>query len=101
MANTYECSDGTRVLKSTIDSRVKKAKAKKLDNMNLDQGFIACEECGINASSGVYLDCSHTISVKECQESGRSELAYNVDNLRVLCRRCHGIHDKNILNYKN
>lgn len=95
MANTYECSDGTRVLKSTIDSRVKKAKARKIDSMLLEHGYIFCEEigCGRNASSGEPIDCSHDISVDKCQKMGQSELAYDVDNITMRCRPCHRKYD--------
>ena len=60
----------------------------------LEFGFNFCVEVGCGASSGVYLDASHKISVKECQESGKSELAWDVDNLEVLCRFHHQEKDK-------
>ena len=93
MANTYECSDGTRVLKSTIDSRVKKAKARKIDSMLLEYGYIFCEECGLNASSGEPIDCSHDISVDKCQKTGHSEMAYDEDLITMRCRPCHRKYD--------
>jgi len=85
--NTYSTSTGERLSKTTIDSRVREAKEQLLYNQMLDYGYNFCEQC--KRSSGVYLDCRHKISVKECQESGKSELAYDVDNLDVLCRGCH------------
>lgn len=92
--NTYQCSDGTRLKKSVIDARVRKAKQRKLDKMLADQGYIACENCFKNENAGVYLDCSHNKSVDQCQKEGKSELAYDEENLRILCRTCHCIHDK-------
>ncbi len=91
--NTYSCSNGTRLTRSQIESRIRIAKQQKIDLMNLDQGYIACEECAINYMNA-RIDCSHTISVKKCLETGRAELAFDVDNIRLLCRSCHEKHDK-------
>ena len=79
---TYKTSNGKRINKSVIDLRVKNAKQIKLSLMD---GFF-CQYCG---TTGYRLDMSHKISVKECQESGRSEIAYDLDNLELLCRSCH------------
>lgn len=85
--NYYYTSSGERVAKSVIDSRVRKAKAKKVASMD----YPHCEECGI--SSGTRFDCSHAISVKKCQENRQVELAWDVNNIRMLCRECHKKHD--------
>ena len=90
--NTYSTSSGERLIKSVIDARVRKAKQRKIDTQLLEFGYNFCEKCGV--SSGTYLDCSHKVSVKECQESGSSDLAYDVDNLDILCRGCHKERDK-------
>ena len=95
--NHYHTSDGERVAKSVIDSRVRDAKSNALSEQFYEYGYNFCEECEV--SSGVYLDCSHTISVDEAQKTRRSELAWDVSNLRVLCRRCHAKHDKNNLRF--
>lgn len=93
--NHYFTSSGERVSKSVIDSRIRKAKKDKVDSMD----YPHCEECGI--SSGTYFDCSHIVSVKKCQESRETEKAWAVDNIRMLCRRCHELFDGNgILNCK-
>lgn len=94
--NHYQLSNGEKVAKSTIDRNVRKAKEKKLDEQFEIHYYNFCEECGRNAS-GTRLDCSHTISVDECQKSGRAELAWDTDNIRILCRKCHQIHDKNFI----
>lgn len=91
--NTYSTSTGERVSKSTIDSRVRVAKQKLLDEQVLEFGFNFCVEAGCGASSGVRLDCAHDISVKECQESGRVELAWDVNNMKVKCRKHHKKQD--------
>jgi hypothetical protein len=90
--NSYKTSNGERVSKSVIDRRVREAKIVLLAKQLLEHGYNFCEEC--KASSGVRLDCSHTISVDRCQKEGRAELAWDVTSMRVLCRSCHQEHDK-------
>ena len=89
--NSYSTSDGSRLKQSVIESLIKKAKAEKLRQMQDEYGYIFCEVCGI--SNGTYLDCSHDISVKEAKESGCTELAFDVNNITIRCRKCHQIHD--------
>ena len=89
--NHYHTSDGERIAKSKIDKLVSNAKKMLIDEQFFEYGYNFCEECEV--SSGVYLDCSHTISVDEAQKTRRSELAWDVNNLRVLCRYCHLKHD--------
>ena len=91
MANTYQLSNGERITKSQIDSRVRKAKAEVLDIQMRDYGFNFCVEC--QRSSGVRLSCSHIVSTKTCQEIGNSELAYDVENVEILCLKCHSRRD--------
>ena len=90
--NTYKTSTGERLSKSVIDARVRKAKRGKIDEQFEEHGYNFCEEC--NVSSGVYLDCSHILSVDRCQKEGKSELSYDVNNISILCRSCHQKHDK-------
>ena len=90
--NTYELSDGTRLKKSVIDRLIKKAKEQKIRQFVDENDYVFCEECKI--SSGVVFDCSHDLSVKKCQENGTSELAFDINNITMLCRRCHEIKDK-------
>jgi 5-methylcytosine-specific restriction endonuclease McrA len=52
-----------------------------------DNGFNFCE--GDSSEHDRTLTCSHIISVKKCQESGRSELAYDPANINILCMKCH------------
>ena len=90
--NTYKTSTGERLSKSVIDSRVRKAKKTKIQNMIISQGYIYCEDCG--RSGGMPLDCSHDLSVDQCQKQGKSELAYDTNNITIRCRSCHQKHDK-------
>ena len=89
--NSYKCSDGTKVKKSIVDRRIREAKRIKLDNFIQEHGYYFCEEC--KKSKGVYIDCSHDISVDECQKSGKTELAWDINNITLRCRNCHIKHD--------
>jgi hypothetical protein len=89
----YKTSHGTYIEKKTIDRLVREAKKYKLDSFYEDHGYHYCEECGRNATV-FRIDCSHDISVDQCQKQGTAELAYNVDNITLRCRLCHNIHDK-------
>ena len=97
--NTYQTSSGERLKKSVIDSLVRKAKVAKLQQQHDEFGFNFCEhvlEDGhvCSRSNGVPLDCSHTISVNEAQNTGRTELAFDVNNIKIRCRPCHKELDK-------
>lgn len=99
MANSYRMSNGERVVKSVIDRRVRQAKAEKIQNMLDEHGYIFCEEtgCGKNTNAGEPIDCSHEISVYDCQKEGKTELAWNVSNIKMRCRTCHRKHDKTLI----
>ena len=90
--NSYSTSNGERIKQSVIESLIRKSKAQKLRQQFDEYGYNFCEECGISA--GTYLDCSHKISVKKAKETGRTELCYDVNNIDVLCRKCHQKRDK-------
>ena len=89
--NHYHTSSNERIAKSVIDARVRKAKANALSEQFWEFGYNFCVDC--LRSTGVYLDCSHTISVDEAQKTRRAELAYDKDNIKVRCRTCHIEHD--------
>ena len=88
---TYKKSNGERVDKKTIDALIRQAKELKLRLMRDSYGYVFCEDCKISRGR---MDCSHTISVKECQETGKAEQAWNIHNIKVRCRDCHQRHDK-------
>jgi len=93
--NSFICSDGTRINKSTLDFRVREAKKKKIQDMIDNDGYVHCEECDRNESTGVPIDCSHTKSVNWCQKNSCAELSWDwVNNFKMLCRICHQKHDK-------
>lgn len=97
--NSYSTSDGSRLKQSVIDRLITKAKAEKVRQQFEDYGYNFCEKCGI--SNGTYIDCSHNISVKEAKETGRTELAFDVNNITMLCRSCHQKKDKLNLSFNN
>ena len=91
--NTYLTSTGERLNRAQIETRIKKAKAEKIDQFTLENDYCFCEECGVNASNA-RIDCSHDVSVKECLETGFAEKAFDVENIKLLCRNCHNEHDR-------
>lgn len=90
--NHYFTSTGERVSKSTIDRRIREAKQRKINQMIEDYGYIFCEDCQQNDC--VPVDCSHNISVDECQKTRRTELAWDISNITMRCRICHKKYDK-------
>lgn len=97
--NYYKTSVGEHIAKSVIDRKIREAKRLKIEKMIEQYGYVFCEECGRNASTGVPLDCSHNISVDEAQKIGRSELAWDVDNITIRCRYCHRKYDHTNLQF--
>lgn len=96
--NKYYDSDGNAYTQSQVNSNISAAKAQKIDDMNLEHGFVYCQEdgCGKNANAGEPLDCSHDISVLEAKNTRRVELAWDVENITIRCRTCHRKHDKTL-----
>jgi hypothetical protein len=85
--NTYSDSEGNRYSTPQIDSRIKKAKQQKLEDMD----YPYCETC--KRSTGVRLDMSHIVSVKYAKENSCCELCWDVNNIELLCRECHMKHE--------
>ena len=99
-------SNGLNILKSKIDYKVRKAKQKKLILQLNEYGYNFCEECvdllknnnaiiieRINEMDFKILDCSHIDSVDSCQKNGYSEKAWEINNIKILCRFHHRKHD--------
>ena len=87
----YFDSNGERYTQNQVDARVSKAKQDKLEQMRDEHGYIFCEDCSV--SSGVYFDCSHNVSVQDAKNERRVELAWDIDNIKIRCRRCHQVYD--------
>ena len=90
--NSYLMSNGQRIAKKTIDQKVRQAKATKIQQFFDLHGYYFCEDC--SRSDRKPIDCSHNLSVDQCQKQGRSELAWDVENITLRCRVCHQKYDK-------
>ena len=90
--NTYQCTNGDRVTKAVIDRNVRKAKELKIAQFTMLNGYAVCEDCKRNDCTPI--DCSHDISVDQCQKIGQSEKAWSIDNITLRGRKCHRKHDK-------
>ena len=91
--NSYYCSDGTRVYKDQLDRNVRDCKAKKLSLFLNEHGFFYCEACG--RSDCLPITCAHLESVNSCQQNRHAEKAWDLDNIRLMCLKCHAKYDKN------
>lgn len=87
----YYTSDGERLSQATLDRRIRRAKALKLEFQRDDHGYNFCESCKMNDAM---LDCSHDISVQHSKNNREAELCYSLDNITIRCRKCHQIYDK-------
>lgn len=99
--NKCFCSDGTVLTSVEINRRIRKAKQQKIDSMMDEHGHVFCEDCkdfglpkGAIPMELKIIDCSHNISVDEAKKSRKSELAYEVNNIRMRCRVHHRKHDE-------
>ena len=92
--NHITTSTGERITRSAFDARIRRAKAVKLRNFEDDHGHLFCEQCGKNEKACGKLDCAHIVSVDKCIKNGTPELAYDIRNLKLLCRQHHESHDK-------
>lgn len=88
----YRLSSGIFISKSVIDNKVRKAKELKLAEHFDKYGYYFCTTC--NRNNCIPIDVAHKISVDECQKSGRSELAYDTNNMIIEGRKCHAKRDK-------
>ena len=86
LMNSYKQSNGETITKRQIDIKTRKAKKTFLERFISENGYYYCERDLITSDR---LDCSHIISVKEAQNSGRSELAWDLNNLELLSREAH------------
>lgn len=91
--NHFTDSQGNKISKGQIDRKIRNAKIWLLQRQLNEHGFNFCEECNVNSSA--ILDCSHIVSTDRCQKDPNIalEMAWDLDNLRVLCRKCHMEHD--------
>jgi len=110
--NYYKTSLGERISKKEINKRIREVKALKISQQLNEYGYNFCQDCADNffpTSPCQYipkslefriLDVSHEISVDECQKNGISEIACDLNNMRIRCRFHHKLHDKTNLKFK-
>lgn len=101
--NHFYTSSGERVAKSTIDSRVRKAKEDYLElqrEQNIDGSYNYCEDEDCKRTVGVRLSVSHELSVNDCQRTRQTELAWSFENFKVRCIPCHQRFDGNGVMFK-
>lgn len=79
-------STGESIDKKKIDRKVGKVKEEYLQSFFDAHSYYFCERTN---RSDLPLDCSHIISVRMCQASGRSELAWCQNNIELLNRDAH------------
>ncbi|PKP11987.1 MAG: hypothetical protein CVU09_00365 [Bacteroidetes bacterium HGW-Bacteroidetes-4] len=87
----YRTSTGELVSKAYIDRMVRITKALVLSEQREEYGYNFCEEC--SKSSGVRLDCAHVESVDSCQKNGYADKAWDKENIKIKCRKCHQEQD--------
>ena len=95
--NYYTTYTGERISRRVLDQRIHRAKEKKIAEFLEEHGYLFCEDCKRNDC--IPVECSHNISVKECIESGRVELAYDVNNITLRGRKCHRKKDNSELKF--
>lgn len=83
--NTVQCSDGQRLSRLALELNIKLAKILYREKMQVE-GKYYCEVSGV---AGEDLDTSHIVSVDDCIKQGKSEHAYNDENLELLTRKEH------------
>lgn len=88
---TYKLSNGDRITQKELDRKIRLAKKQKLSDWVISKGYPYCSVCERNDCQPI--DMAHTISVKECKESGRSELAFDPRNIWPVGRKCHQKQD--------
>lgn len=79
-------STGERISTEECNEKIREAKQLKLDLFYYEHGYYFCEECGTNQG---YIDCSHTIGVGKAKQESKTELCWNIDNIKLRCRSCH------------
>lgn len=79
-------SNGEMMDKKKIDRRVAQAKEQYLQAYIDEHGYLFCER---TKRSDLPLERSHIASVKMCQESKKSEIAWSLDNFEFLTREEH------------
>lgn len=97
--NTYKTSLGERITQKQIDINIRLAKAIVIEKQLEEHGYNFCTECNRNDCKPI--DCAHEISVKEAKETGRTELCWDINNIKLIGRKHHQIKDGLNLQFNN
>lgn len=89
---SFVTSSGERFSKKQIDTKIRKAKKDFVINYTAYLGYHFCSALERNVDEPV--DVSHIISVRECQNAGRTEEAWNPDNMQMESRTQHMIWER-------
>lgn len=92
MKPTYSDSLGNRWTTEEINRKSDKSAKQLLEDQLLEHGYNFCQECFRNDCKPI--DVAHMISRKEAKESGRAELCWDINNLKIMGRKCHQKYDK-------
>ena len=90
--NLYYDSQGKGYTQEEINIRINKAKQEVKENYLDNYGYLFCTKCFKN--SCVPIDMAHMISIKKAKEMRKTELCWNIDNIKPRGRKCHNILDK-------
>ena len=88
---TYRDSLGKHYTTVQIDRKIAFAGKLKLFHQKQDEGYNFCTKCKKNDCFPI--DVSHNISRKKAKETGTVEVLWDLDNLKILGRKCHKIKD--------
>ena len=92
--NSYFDSEGNKYSQSQIDFRINRAGLEVLDLQLLNDGYNFCENCLRNKYGSFKLHVAHKISRKKAKELRQVELSWDLENLEILCIKCHKELDK-------
>ena len=70
------------------DRNVEEAKKEYKEDLIDQIGYHCCERCG---DTGGRLEFSHIMSVDFCQKEGMADIAWDKNNLELLCRKHHRV----------
>jgi hypothetical protein len=91
--NTYtDGKSGKQYTQKQINVYVGLASKILFDEQKDEHGFNFCEKCDHNGTE-YKLDPAHIKSRKWCKDNSDIELSWDLDNLKVLSRKCHKTYD--------
>jgi len=88
----YRDSDGNMYTQAEINIKINEAKAEVKQYFIDTYGYVPCSECLRNDCTPI--EMSHTISIQEAKDTGRTELCWKFSNIKPRGRKCHAKLDK-------